>query len=140
MHSKSCWGSHSICDLIWDPAKVIHSMYYKHCSAQPFGQEKNGLVSGRLASISRKTKNLIQYSTLHFNPEFSIQFRMYFHSNNLRSRGKNPWSKPWFNILLQPQSNVDARTHCLYLNLNDQKTRHFYWCIPGMLETHTIPK
>ena len=26
------------------------------------------------------------------------------------------------------------RPHCLYVNLNDQKTSHFYWCIPGMLE------
>ena len=22
-------------------------------------------------------------------------------------------------------------SHCLYLKLNDQKTSHFYWCIPG---------
>ena len=29
---------------------------------------------------------------------------------------------------------------CLDLNLNYQKTRHFYWCIPGMLQTYTIPK
>ena len=34
----------------------------------------------------------------------------------------------------------DYRSHGLYLNLNDQKTSHFYWCIPGMLGTHTIPK
>ena len=31
-------------------------------------------------------------------------------------------------------------THCLDLNLNDQKTIHFYGCIPGMLGTYTIPK
>ena len=30
------------------------------------------------------------------------------------------------------------KTHCLDVNLNDQKTSHFYWCIPGMLEM--IPK
>ena len=30
-------------------------------------------------------------------------------------------------------------SHCLYLNLNDQKTSHYYWCIPDMLGTHTIP-
>ena len=32
------------------------------------------------------------------------------------------------------------KTHCFYFNLNDQKTSHFYWCIPGMLGTSTIPK
>ena len=30
-----------------------------------------------------------------------------------------------------------ARAHCLDLNLNDQKTNHFYWCIPGMLKTYS---
>ena len=29
-------------------------------------------------------------------------------------------------------------THCLDVNLNDQKTSHFYWCIPSMLETYLI--
>ena len=31
-------------------------------------------------------------------------------------------------------------SHCLDVNLNDQKTSHFFWCIPGMLGTYTIPK
>ena len=37
-----------------------------------------------------------------YNPEFSIQFRMYFHTKNLKSERNNPWFKPWFRILLQP--------------------------------------
>ena len=32
------------------------------------------------------------------------------------------------------------RAHWLYLNLNEQKTSHFYRCIQGMLETSTISK
>ena len=31
-------------------------------------------------------------------------------------------------------------THCFDLDLNDLKTRHNFWCIPGMLGTYTIPK
>ena len=31
-------------------------------------------------------------------------------------------------------------SRCLDLNLIDQKACHFYWCIPGMLETYTILK
>ncbi len=42
--------------------KVIHPKYYKHlkrrCSSKPFGQTKNGLVSGRLACTSSKTEIL----------------------------------------------------------------------------------
>ena len=30
-------------------------------------------------------------------------------------------------------------THCWDVNLNDQKTSHFYWCISGKLETCRIP-
>ena len=44
------------------PSKVIHLKYYKNlkksCSAQPFGQAKNGLVSGTLACTSSKTEVL----------------------------------------------------------------------------------
>ena len=31
-------------------------------------------------------------------------------------------------------------SHCLDVNLNHQKTSHFFWCIPRMLGTYTIPK
>ena len=45
-----------------EKGKVIHPKYYKHlknsCSAQPFGQTKNGLVSGRLACTSGTTEML----------------------------------------------------------------------------------
>ena len=34
---------------------------------------------------------------------------------------------------------LDPKSHWFYVNLNDQKTSHFYWCIPGMLETCIIP-
>ena len=62
--------------------KVIHPKYYTHLkeagsSAQSFGQIKNGLVSGRLACTSSQIFNL------DFNPEFSIQVRMYFHPKKL---------------------------------------------------------
>ena len=30
-----------------------------------------------------------------------------------------------------------AEAHCLDLNLNDQKTSHLYWYIPGRLRTYT---
>ena len=46
-----------------------------------FGQIENGLVSGRLATST--------CSKLDFNPEFLIQFKMYFHPNNLRSERNN---------------------------------------------------
>ena len=35
---------------------------------------------------------------------------------------------------------VIEEAYCMYVNLNDQKTSHFCWCIPGMLGTYTIPK
>ena len=35
--------------------------------------------------------------------------------------------------------NSDPNSNCLNLNLNDQKTSHFYWCIPAMLETYMMP-
>ena len=35
---------------------------------------------------------------------------------------------------------VIEEAHCMYDNLNDQKTSHFYWSIPCMLRTYTIPK
>ena len=41
--------------------KVIHPKYYefeKGCSPKPFGQAKNGLVSGRLACTSSKAEIL----------------------------------------------------------------------------------
>ena len=38
-----------------------------------------------------------------------------------------------------PQGKV-LITRCLDVNLNDQGTSHFYWCIPGMLGIHMIPK
>ena len=41
--------------------KVIHPKYYKHLKnvlTKPFGQTKNGLVSGRLACTSSKTEIL----------------------------------------------------------------------------------
>ena len=44
----------------------------KKCSPKPFGQTKNGLVSGRLACTSSKTDWYIkQNRNLDFNPEFS---------------------------------------------------------------------
>ena len=47
--------------------KVIHPKYYKHlCSAQPFGQIKNGPVSGRLSSLYIK-KHLTKIKTVTEN-------------------------------------------------------------------------
>ena len=44
------------------------------------------------------------------------------------------WSKE------MKKKNQVSLAHWLYLNLNDKKTSHFYWRVPGMLETSTIPK
>ena len=44
------------------------------------------------------------------------------------------------NINIWKKVLTKAISHWLYINLNDQKTSHFYWGIPGMLETSTIPK
>ena len=50
-----------------------------------------------------------QHSNLKFNPEFSIQFKIYFYPQNLKSEKNNPGFKLRFNILLQIQSIVAAR-------------------------------
>ena len=44
----------------------------------------------------------MQYSKLDFNPEFQIQFRMYFHTNNLKNERKT-------HDFLQPQFIVADR-------------------------------
>ena len=44
----------------------------------PFGQTKNGLLSGRLACTSSKTEILNKVKNLDFNPEFSINSECFF--------------------------------------------------------------
>jgi hypothetical protein len=48
--------------IFYCSSKVIHPKYYKHLKKgapqMPFGQTKNGLVSGRLACTSGKTEIL----------------------------------------------------------------------------------
>ena len=33
------------------------------------------------------------------------------------------------------KKKIEDLSHCLDVNRNDQKSSHFYWCIPGMLGT-----
>ena len=50
------------------------------------------------------------------------------------------WNKKKCALYLIIRNPSVNRAHCLDLNLNDQKTSHWYWDIPGMLKTFTIPK
>ena len=43
--------------------------------------------------------NIKQNRNLDFNPEFSSQFRMFFHRKNLKSENNNPWFKPYQSIV-----------------------------------------
>ena len=54
------------------------------------------------------------------------------HKNIFRAFFTHWWSKK--------KSKPSEFSHCWDVNLNDQKTSHLYWCIPGMLGTYTIPK
>ena len=38
------------------------------------------------------------------------------------------------------EEELTASPHCLDLDLNGQKTRRNFWCIPGILGHYTIPK
>ena len=82
-------------------SKVIHHKCYKqfkkNCSGQPFGQMKNGLLSHQI-----KPNNFKKYSNLDLNLEFSSRFRMYAHQKTWKVKEKNPWIRPWFNILMWP--------------------------------------
>ena len=64
----------SITNLPCYKGKVVYHKYYKviNISSKLFGQIKNGLV----------------YQD--FSPKFSIQFRMYFCTTNLKSEKNNP--------------------------------------------------
>ena len=64
----------SITNLPCYKGKVIYHKYYRfiNISSKLFGQIKNGLV----------------YQD--FSPKFSIQFRMYFCTTNLKSEKNNP--------------------------------------------------
>ena len=61
--------------------------FEKRCSPKPFGLTKNGLISGRLACTSSKTKI---NRNLDFNPKVSNYFRMFFCTKNLNSENSNP--------------------------------------------------
>ena len=43
-------------------------------------------------------------------------------------------------VLSWSKKKIEDLSHCLDVNRNDQKSSHFYWCIPGMLGTSRIPK
>ena len=68
--------------------------------------DKNGLVSGRLAFTSSKTK-------CRFWSWIFQLIRMFFDPKNLKSENNKLWFKPWFNILLHTQSIATVDSQCL---------------------------
>ena len=103
-----------VCSFSRQPAQLASKLYipstiniWKKLLSTAIWADKNGVVFGRIAWISNKNQKFEKIYQSFFYSEF-IQFRINFHSNNLKSERNNWWFKPWFNIILHTQSIVCA--------------------------------
>ena len=95
--------------MIWLVNQKPRKLFYQSDVNKIVNDENktNGTSSSITEFQSSRREQWNNIAIFFFYPEF-IQFRMYFHPEDLKSERNNPWFKPWFNILLHTQSIVCA--------------------------------